>query len=527
MTSTIEVGSSLTSISLPTRTRCARLTSKGWLGSHLTEVILLCCVVVLPVVAAMLGTHSVRYGVGFVACVALVSAVLAWPLLGGLLLIALVPPLSGLAPGILVPSVRFSEALIGVISLTVLLGTRRLAAPRWGMLEWLLLAYGVLWALLAVFDSVSLGQHLGLSQWGSAFGQLQFLLLYRSVRITVRTPKQKRIGLGVLACTTVPLGILAILQEANVGGLRTSLGDITGNTSPVVNSGIIRATGLFANWAALAGFVLPILLALVALSLAGRVKRGKVVVLGLCALMVIALLLTAELSVLICLIIGVIVLGVQYGRSRKMLLWFGIAAAVSLSILGPVLGQRLNNEFGFVAGSNKGTLVPQTVSFRQDIWTQQYLPAIAQRPLDGYGVQLPDTVQWQYPESQYIALLVEGGYPLLIMYLCLLWGMFDHARRASRSRDPVEQALGRSLAVVVVSLLFLGITWPFLSNGGFPQVVWVLFALCGPASSRFARPDASGGRERVARPHHGRFGLRRRHERDLDAEREVPSLGVP
>ena len=83
------------------------------------------------------------------------------------MLIAAVPPLSGLEPGLITPNVRLSEALIGVIGLTVLLGTRRVAAVKWGVLEWLLLAYGLLWALLAAYDSISLGQHLSLSAWGS------------------------------------------------------------------------------------------------------------------------------------------------------------------------------------------------------------------------------------------------------------------------------------------------------------------------------------------------------------------------
>jgi O-antigen ligase len=166
-----------------------------------------------------------------------------------------------------------------------------------------------------------------------------------------------------------------------------------------------------------------------------------------------------------------------------------VAAAVSLIVVGPVLGNRLTNQFGNVAGSSKSSLEPQTVSFRTEVWTQQYLPAVAQRPLDGYGLQLPSTIAWPYPESQYIALLIEGGYPLLIMYLCLLWGAFDQARRASRSRDPVEQAIGRSLVVTVVSLLVLGVTWPFLSNGGLPQVLWCLFALCGTVGSRLDRAE--------------------------------------
>ncbi len=445
--------------------------------------------VALSAVAAALGVHNIKYGVGFVLCLGLVYAVLARPVVGGLVLIAAVPPLSGLEPGLITPNVRLSEALIGIIGLTVLIGTRRVAALKWGALEWLLLAYGLLWALLATYDSLSLGQTLSLSAWGSVIGQLQFFLLYRTVRVTLRTRTQRRWGLWTLIAVTVPIAILAMLQEVGVGGLRTSLYDITGKVSPVGTSGIIRATSLFGNWAALAGYFLPILLVLIALALAGQLKRRPRLSIFLGFLMVIGILLSAELSVLICLIGGVFVLAIQYGRFRKMIVWFAVAAALSIILVGPVIGNRLTNQFGSVAGSSKGTLEPQTVSFRTDVWTQQYLPAVAQRPLDGYGLVLPSTITWPYPESQYIGLLIEGGYPILIMYLVLLWGAFDHARKASRSRDPVEQAIGRSLVVCVVSLLLLGITWPFVSNGGLPQVLWCLFALCGPVGGRLDRPE--------------------------------------
>ncbi len=485
MTSTIDPDYSLTSLSLSPRERCARLAPKDRLGTHGADLGLLLGAIVLPIVAAVLAVHNLKYGLGFVACVALVSAVLARPVLGGYLLVGLVPALSGLAPGILTPNVRVSEALIGVVGLTVLLGTRRIAAPRWGMLEWLLLSYGLVWAAFGLYDARALGEHLSLSLWGSLIGQLQYFLLYRTVRVTLRSQRERRVGLGILLIATIPMAILAILQEVNVAGLRTSLINITGNTSPIYSSGIIRATGLFGNWASLAGFFFPMVLVLVALALAGRLKINRRAFAGVGALMVIGLLLTAELSVIVCLMLGIFVLGVQYGRFRKMLTWFAIAVAVAVCVVGPVLGQRLNDQFGFVAGSGRSSVTPQTVAFRENIWSTQYLPAIAERPLEGYGLTLPETVQWPYPESQYIALLIEGGYPLLVMYLCLLWGMFDQARRAARSRDPVDEAIGRSLVICVVSLLLLGVTWPFLSNGGLPQVLWCLFALAAPAGNRF------------------------------------------
>ncbi len=487
MTSTIDSGtplSSLTSLSQPRAERCLHLLTPGRRTDLRVSLVMFLCAVVLPIGAVALGAYSLKYGFAFVICMGLVCLVLSRPVVGGWLLVGLVPTTSGLAPGFPVQNVRISEALIGLIGVTVLLGTRRLTAVRWGTLEWLLLGWGLVWAVLSTYDSIVLRQHLTLSQWGTVIGQLQFFLLYRTVRVTLRTRRERIVGLAILFVAVVPMTLIAILQEVNIGGLRTTLSNITGNISPLQTQGIIRATGVFGNWAALAGYLMPLFLVLVALALGRQLRRYPRAALCLATLMVIGIVLTAELSVLACTVLGVVYIGARYSRFAKTVRWLAIAAVVCAVVVGPVLASRFDQQFGAVAGSSRSALVPQTVQFREQVWTQQYLPAIAQRPLTGWGVELPQTIQWPYPESQYIAVLIEGGYALLVMYLILLWAMFDRARNASRSRDPVEQALGRALLVCVVSLVPLGAIWPFFSNGGLPQVLWCLFALAEPAVTR-------------------------------------------
>ena len=468
MTSTTEAGYPLTSISLPTKVRCSGLSQRGWRGGLRTNGALLLSAVLFSAVAAALGVHNIRYGIGFVLCLGLVSAVLAWPVVGGLVLIAAVPPLSGLEPGLITPNVRLSEALIGVIGLTVILGTRRVAAVKWGVLEWLLLAYGLLWALLAAYDSISLGQHLSLSAWGSVIGQLQFFVLYRAVRLTLRTPKQRRLGLVVLIVVTVPIALLAMMQEAGIGGLRYSLANITGNTSPVGMSGIVRATGPFGNWAALAGYFFPILLVVIALALAGQIKRYRRTALVVGGLMVIGILLTAELSVIICLVVGVFVLSVQYGRFRKMMVWFFVAAAVSLIVVGPVIGNRLTNQFGSVAGSSKSPSSRRRSPSVPMSGRSSTCRAVAQRPLDGYGLQLPATISWPYPESRSHRAADRGWLPPAHHVSVFAVGSFRPGEEGGHASRPRRTGGGPLPRRVRRRLLLLGVTWPFVSNGGTP-----------------------------------------------------------
>ena len=66
-----------------------------------------------------------KLGVALVGTVALVALALARRLVGGLILVGLVPVASGLAPGVPVASVRISEALIGVVGVTLIVSVRR------------------------------------------------------------------------------------------------------------------------------------------------------------------------------------------------------------------------------------------------------------------------------------------------------------------------------------------------------------------------------------------------------------------
>jgi hypothetical protein len=484
MTSTIDAGGALTSLSQSPAERCRRLLSRGRPPERRNTLLLAALAVLLPALAVALGSHDLKDGVFFVACVGLAALVLSRPALGGWLLVGLVPVTSGLAPGFPVKNVRVSEALIGLVGLTLLIGTRRRVALRWGPLEWLLAGWGLAWAVLGAADAVTLRQHLTLSEWGTVVGQLQFFLLYRAVRISLRERRDRVVGLVVLFVAAVPVTLIAMLQEASVGGTRATLSKVTGGVSPLQPHGVIRATALFGNWAALAGYLMPLLLVLVALALGGQLRRHRRAAVALTGLMMIGLLLPAEISVIACTVPAVIYLGARYGVLGKTVRGIAVGAIVCAVVLAPVVVSRYDQQFGQAAGSSRSAIQPQTLQFREKVWAEQYLPAIAQRPLTGWGIPLPATVRWPYPESQYIAILIGGGYPLLVVYLLLLWGMFDQARRAARSRDPMEQALGRALVASVFSLLLLGAIWPFFSNGGLPQVLWCLFALATPAVSR-------------------------------------------
>ncbi len=461
----------------------------GWFTDRPRPLLLALAAVAAAFIVGYLAVHKLDLGIAAVAGLALVAAVLVRPVIGGLVLVGLVPILSGMQPGVPVSHVRISELLIGVVGVTILVSARRADAVPWAALDSLLLAYGLGWAAFGILDAVTLGQHLTITDWGTVFGQLQFFLIYRGVRTALRTAAERKVALGVALVATIPVALLAALQVFHVGAVERFINRITGGVAGAVLSGSIsRATGPFDNWAVLAGYLLPLLLILFALTLAGQTARYRRATWAVGLIALVGFLLAEELSAIVVLIVGTVVLAHQYGFGRRALKFLGIAIIIGGIVAAPYLATRINREFSSTAGSSRPAGVPQTLNFRWRVWSTQYIPAIEARPLTGYGEQLPASIQWQYPESQYIAYLMEGGLPLVALFGALAWAMLRGTRQAARSEDPFERALGRSLTVMIVALLIVNLIWPFMSNAGLPQVLWCLLAIAVP---RPARPERS------------------------------------
>ena len=293
------------------------------------------------------------------------------------------------------------------------------------------------------------------------------------------------------------VALLAVLEEAHAPGMASLLTTLTGTPPGGGGGGILRASSLFSNWAALAGYLLPLVLVALCLGLADTHKKKRKSEIVLVLILILGLFVTAELSVITCLLIGACYLGVRYGKGRVFMRWLAVGLLVVAVGAGSLLGHRLDAQFTVNAGTGRPALVPQTLAFRWSVWTEQYIPATEREPFTGYGVELPSSIEWTYPESQYITFLIQGGFPLLIMFGFLLWAMGREARRAGRSRDPVDRAMGEGLFVTVVTLGIINFIWPFLSNGGMPQLLWCLFALLPPTIDRQPIPSSKDASKSV------------------------------
>jgi len=482
----------------------------GWFSSRPRPLMLAGACATVALAAGALAPSKPRDAIGLLLAVAMVVAVLVRPLIGAVLLVALVPVTSGLASGFPVSHVRLSEVVIGAVGVTLIISARRRDAVPWRTLDWLLLSYGLCWAFLGAAADVSLGQHLSIDDWGTVLGQLQFFLVYRGVRVAVRSEKERHLAIGALILASVPAAVLAILQETRaptIGSFITKItGGPTGGTTAGSTGGLLRATGPFDNWAALAGYLLPVLLVLVALAMARTQVLHRRWYVGAGVLAAIALALTDEQSAIVCLIVGLVVLVRYYDHDGRVTRWVLVGVAVVVVVASPVLVTRLVHELSGSPGTGRIPWVPQTLSFRWSVWTKQYLPAIGARPLTGYGMVLPSSISWAYPESQYISFLIEGGLPMLAVFAALAWAMLSASVSATRSVDPFVRALGLALTIAVASMVVMNFTWPFLSNGGMPQVLWGLMALTVPGGIRAETPSSKKSGLRIAPVGRSRVG---------------------
>lgn len=432
---------------------------------------------VLAAVAS--GTAAVLLGLplGALLAVALAAgyALVVRPTLLTVLAVALVPVTAGVARGVPVPGLRVSEVLI-VVTAVVVLGFGGLeAGPRWTTVDWLALIYVGLGLVLGVVTVVLVrGESFTQQQLQIMFGPVQFFLLYRCAATQLRRSRDRRIAIAAVLAASVPVSLFAIAQSIGPPIFQQLAVRLT-STTVFETRGFVplgRATSVFPNWHSLAAYLLLIVLLCAALLLDQR--WGTTAAVGLVTVTVLgvsALAATLTVTAVVLLIAGVIGLGLWYRKTHLVAAAFTVGAVAAAFSVGPRLLGRVGG------GDDDGTWVPQTLAYRWEIWTGQYLPILDRYLSVGYGPDLPEGPQWQHTESGYLLLLLRGGLPLLASLVALVVAVFLLARQVSRVTRGPERALARMVAVVCLLVPVGSIVFPYLTASGMPQLLFPLWGM--------------------------------------------------
>ena len=452
--------------------------------------------------AAMIGAAVARKpldGLALFLGLIVATVVAARPAFGAYLLTLVVPITSGFEKGFPIPNVNLSEALIAVVGMILLLVAPRRAEFRWQAFDWMLFAFCGGWLVLGLLDALDMHTGLSYSTIDPLIGPFQFLILYRAIAVSLRTKAERRTAIACLLVASVPVDILAFLQQTRAHLVNSAIAHVTGGSIFQTYNYLqfARATGPFPHWTVLAGYLIVILLIGFACLVFGvELPISRRAVGTILLLNAVALILTAEISAIAGAIAGAILIGVWAGKRKQMVRWLITGLIVTAVFGGTYLVKRLDTEFATQAGSGRNPFVPQTISFRWQVWTGQYFPAIIERPLIGWGQALPDTINWPYTESQYVTVLMAGGIPLLVVFGGEMVALYGQSRRQARRKDLEDSAtpaaLGNAVATLVVVLVPMDAIYPYMTSGGLPEPLFVVAGIAAACVYWGRRSPISG-----------------------------------
>lgn len=458
----------------------------AWLGTWWSRAIFTVGASAGVGVAAGLG---IKTAVAALLGMAVFVIVLARPVIGAYTLVAVVPPVSGLSAGFPVPQLRPAEVLIGGVGVLLLLIARPGQTPRWRAFDWWALGYAVANAGLGAVDLMVRGSPITIEDANKLLGPMQFFILYRAVLTTLTTERQRQTALRLLLLASVPVSLLAILQEMHVGGIATLLADATGSQLLAPNAvGVTRATGPFAHWHDLGSYLFVIVILGVALLVnqAWRVMKPRTLA-GIVVFAGIALITTVSFTPIAGTAVGVLVLAVT-ARPRRQWMTRIAGFVVLLSVaFAPVLTARYEQQFTGQLPVKEIPYLPQNFNFRITVWTTEFIPVLAKHLVTGYGPDTPPDLTFSYTESVYVTILLRGGLLLLFLYAGLMLSLALRARDLRNNPDVERRVVAQVLFLLIVLVVFMQLTTNYFVNAGFPFIFWVLAGLLAAGTTSRVR----------------------------------------
>jgi O-antigen ligase len=150
--------------------------------------------------------------------------------------------------------------------------------------------------------------------------------------------------------------------------------------------------------------------------------------------------------------------------ARTRLVATGVIIGI-LVIAAPVIYGRIVRQFG------EGDLIPSSFLYRIELWRELFLPAIAQQPIFGVALTIPDDFGWNTAESLYLQWLFQGGIVGTIGWLILVGTVFVTLRGAVRE---TAHWLPRAALAGLIALLVMGVVNAFLLLSVSSEVFWWL-----------------------------------------------------
>ncbi|KGM12172.1 hypothetical protein [Cellulomonas bogoriensis] len=454
---------------------------------------------VLPLtlaVAVVAGLSIVVTPVGPVAVAgAALLALAVWrrPVVAAVVVAAVVPALSGLGRGLVIPGLKISEVLLLGCAVVVFLrrpeGWRRFSATDAGLGLFAVagIGFGIYHQLRGVEGYPDMLLRAGLLP---AFLFATWWTASRAVRNREDLVLVLR---WVLGLSLLP-ALVGLAQYADVPGVREVLLVTVGEgLLPLPGEINPRVTGPFTIAHSFGGYlIVPVVLATVLLLRGDRTVLRRWQLLTVLAVDVAALVLAVTVTFFFWVPFAVLVAAAVVRRLGRAILLLAVLAAVVGALFSTALDARMEEQTTPAAGTTEG-LLPQTVQYRMLVWERDYLPLLSRAAGVGIGIDTPSSVQFDSTENQYLTLVLRGGVGLLLAAVVGLVALGARARRTARSRDGTESAAAATVLGILLFLPFAALIWPYLTNAGFPQSL-LGFAGAALAADRWRRATFTGPR---------------------------------
>lgn len=418
---------------------------------------------------------SVVFGV--IVCIAALSK----PIVLCYLMVAAIALTSGIERGGLLPFLRPNEAGLllsaGIAFVTILVNKRRgVCSSRYANI-----AFPVLFSGTVIIPGLSYflrGTQLAMDDLFFLLAPLQYFVLFWLFADLPESEADRR-GLiqWMILCGSV-VAVVGLMQAGRVWFVTELLDRWYFSSHGAEAADVGRVTSLMAAWNVLGIFLMVnLLIAWAVLSPNSKAlgKVGMTVPVALCAVCLVA---SGSFASILGLITGVLV--IELLRRRKMrevpillLAVVGVAIAIRSfqPLIQPLVRQRLDYQF------QHGGIVPQTLSFRFQVWREVYWPAIRENLLWGSHLTIPDTFTWQWAESEYLLLLFRFGVIGLLAHLAWVGVTLGWLWRRFRQSDGFLRSMVTCALVILVVLSITGLTNEVLTFSGAADYLWIMLAL--------------------------------------------------
>jgi hypothetical protein len=414
----------------------------------------------------------------------LAAATAAVPVLGAYVLLALTPLVAGVERGAMLPLLRPSEALLGVVLAG--LGARALLEiGRGGRLpirphpvDVALLAFVLTGSIVPLLWMVARGRQIAGDDVLYASYVWKYAIVYAVVRATVRTAAQVRACLWISMAAAAVVALVAILQALHIGGVT---GVLARYYSPGVGQESLaagRGTSLLSSSFAVADLMVFNLAIAGGLLLRRSPHRGWLAT-GI-AIFVLGTVASGQFSGYLGLAVGVAAFAIATGSARRVLAIAVPVALAAAAALWPVIGHRLRDRDP-LSGLPISWVGPHG---RWDNLTTYFWPDLFHHGNWLTGVRVaarvpaPETWrQWVWIESGHTWLLWSGGVAFFVACFVFLGVAIRAGARVARRRaDAIGVAAIASLTALWVNLVLMTLD-VHLTLRGSADLAFALLAL--------------------------------------------------